>query len=282
MLYSLGYSWFIVFIFAVLLPSPTIWYQYKQRKLNLHQQNEAEFGETNNPLADDFGTAPPPRETNVVKMVARANQAKMQREAQKAETDNRKLRAQVEELQSKLRVAVTSTPTSASESLSDGINDSEDPAPSIPTQELIVKELVEDDMLSDEIRESAKKALDVLASSKIQSLEAQFVTQTSLAQQDLEIARQRQAMVAEKRSEIEASATKEMTEWLAHHRLLRFVDVIARVAGPDSSPEDLQYLTESDVQEIGNEMTNIEKHRMQEALQALAPTLQPQPEPQLE
>ena len=222
-------------MFAVLLPFPTIWYQYKQRKVTRNQQDEKEFGETNNPLADDLGTASPPHETNVVKMAARANQAKMQREAQKAEADNRKLRAQVELLQNKLRAAVASTPTPAfSEGLFDGHNDSEDPTPSIPTQELIVKKLVEDEMLSDETRESAKKALDVLATSTIQSLEAQFVTRTSLAQQDLEIAKQRQAIVAEKRSEVEASATKEMTEWLAHHRLLRFADLVASVAGPSS------------------------------------------------
>ena len=63
-----------------------------------------------------------------------------------------------------------------------------------------------------------------------------------------------------------------MLEWLQRHRLPRHADTIARVAGIDAAPSDLQYLTEEDIAEIGSEMTRIEKMRLQAALQALGGT----------
>ena len=44
---------------------------------------------------------------------------------------------------------------------------------------------------------------------------------------------------------------------------------IARVAGTDAAPSDLQFLTEEDMGEVGAAMTHIEKMRLQAALQAL-------------
>jgi len=44
---------------------------------------------------------------------------------------------------------------------------------------------------------------------------------------------------------------------------------IARVAGANIVPSDLRYLTDENIEEIGSDMTHVERMRLQAALQAL-------------
>eukprot|EP01043_Picozoa_sp_COSAG02_P037840 COSAG02_NODE_2871_length_7858_cov_7.040211_3_plen_358_part_00 len=297
-----GYSWFIVTVFAIVLPAPSIWFHCKHKELKREPQDEMEFGVMDNPLSRDvdINSGAPALQSKAAASLGRAKQAKMLREAKQTQVDNQKLRTEVAQLQKKLRMAFTNEPTTVaptstgqSQASVYALGGTDSLPTAEPAQELIVKELAEDETLSAETRDSAKKALEALATSKIQSLEAQFLTRQIQAQQDLETAKQRQAMaheyakqvqqVTDQRSEGEASTAKEMSEWLARHRLLLYADQVVRVAGADASLSDLHYLTESDVQEMSSTMTNIEKRRFQEALRAVRgpPTQEPEREPEL-
>ena len=75
-------------------------------------------------------------------------------------------------------------------------------------------------------------------------------------------------------AELEASAaaeglSEELTEWVKRHRLQKCAAAIARVAGDNILPSDLQYLTDENVDEIGSGLTHVEKMRLQAALQAV-------------
>ena len=58
-------------------------------------------------------------------------------------------------------------------------------------------------------------------------------------------------------------------KWLGRHRLSRHAEAIARVAGLDAAPSDMQFLTDDDIAKIGRAMTPIEKRRLEAALEAV-------------
>ena len=62
---------------------------------------------------------------------------------------------------------------------------------------------------------------------------------------------------------------EELTEWLKRHRLQKCAADIARIAGADIAPSDLQYLTDENVEEIGRGLTQVGRMRLQAALQAV-------------
>ena len=161
-----------------------------------------------------------------------------------------------------------------------------------------MKERAMDESLSEEARESAKRALDVLVSSELLDIEqttalkrlesetrfmrqkAQAEREQAEAESETERKKAEAAAEAERKKdrsaarvqvtmELEAGVEAEMLEWLKRHRLPRHADTIARVAGLDAAPCDLQYLTEENVAEIGSDMTHIERMRLQAALQTL-------------
>ena len=51
--------------------------------------------------------------------------------------------------------------------------------------------------------------------------------------------------------------------------MLRYVEVFMRVVGKDAASGDLLFLTEENVETIGEAMTHVEKMRLAAALQAL-------------
>ena len=118
-----------------------------------------------------------------------------------------------------------------------------------------------DESLSEETRESAQKALDVLVSSQAEVIKLESEQNAALKKLELE-AQFDQASLVQK---LEAG----MAEWLGQQRLSRHAETIARVAGPDAAPSDLLFLTEDDIAEIGTGMTNVEKMRLKAALEAL-------------
>ena len=183
-----------------------------------------------------------------------------------------------------------------------------------------MKELAVDESLSEEARDSAKKALDVLVSSQLLDIEqaaalkqrvgalkdleseALFVDQQAqIENRKLEAAAlaEVQKMEAEatkveaeaqsKRKKLEAEAqaktllqiaelessaaaeglSEELTEWQKRHRLQKCAAAIARVAGDNILPSDLQYLTDENVDEIGSGLTHVERMRLQAALRAV-------------
>ena len=139
-----------------------------------------------------------------------------------------------------------------------------------------MKELAVDESLSEEARDSARKALEVLVSSQLLDIEqaaalkklesdALFVDQQAqienrkleaaalaeVQKMELEAQAKRKKAATERLQKLEAGVEEEMLEWLERHRLSRHADAIARAAGRDAAPADLLYLTEEDVAEIG-------------------------------
>ena len=119
-----------------------------------------------------------------------------------------------------------------------------------------MKQLATDESLSEEARESAKKALEVLVSSQLFDIEqaaalkkveseAQFAHQQALIearateaqakastrQAEAEVKKLEAEATAKTRVKIKAETMKEMTEWLERHRLHDFVADVARIAG---------------------------------------------------
>ena len=157
-----------------------------------------------------------------------------------------------------------------------------------------MKELAADESLSEDARESAKKAFEVLLSSQLLDIEqtaalkkleseAQFVNQQAQIERSAEQDAALEKLASEthfKRKKLEAeleAGVDEMEEWLKRHRLARHAETIAGVAGlhvsvwplmfwwrstlnpcrvcRDAAPGDLQYLTEDNIAEIGTPPT---------------------------
>ena len=146
-----------------------------------------------------------------------------------------------------------------------------------------MKDLAIDESLSEEARDSARKALEVLVSSQLLDIEqaaalkkragtlkdleseALFVDQQAqienrkleaaalaeVQKMELEAQAKRKKAATERLQKLEAGVEEEMLEWLERHRLSRHADAIAKAAGRDAAPADLLYLTEEDVAEIG-------------------------------
>ena len=145
-----------------------------------------------------------------------------------------------------------------------------------------MKDLAADESLSEEARDSAKKALEVLVSSQLLDIEqaaalkkleseALFVDQQAqienrkleaealaeVQRMELEAQAKRKKAATERLQKLEAGIEEEMLEWLERHRLSRHADAIARAAGRDAAPGDLLYLTEEDVAEIGAQLSSV-------------------------
>ena len=176
-----------------------------------------------------------------------------------------------------------------------------------------MKELAVDESLSEEARDSARKALEVLVSSQLHDIEQtaalkkragalkDLESEALFADQQAQIENRRleaaalaeatkvEAEAQSKRKKLEAEAqaktllqiaelessaaaeglSEELTEWLKRHRLQKCAADIARIAGADIAPSDLQYLTDENVEEIGRGLTQVGRMRLQAALQAV-------------
>lgn len=211
---------------------------------------------------------------------ARAKLARMQRDAQDTRAQNQQLQAENQQLhaenqqqqtdigalrvqlqQAQTQLASTSTlPRSEGTELVALGNVNADVQPEqapLQAPSAAMEELLANESLSEETRESAKNVLDVLASSQVRESENAALQKTQNA--------------ALRKLELEAQfkLDAEMMEWLMRHRLRRHAETIGRVAGLDAAPSDLLFLTEDDIADIGSGMTNVEKMRLQVALEAL-------------
>ena len=93
-----------------------------------------------------------------------------------------------------------------------------------------MKELAVDESLSGEARESAKKAVEVLTSSRLLEIEQT----AALKKQKVELKKlESQGQFKRKKLEVEAREENldQMAEWLAQHRLQNCAANIARLAG---------------------------------------------------
>jgi hypothetical protein len=252
----------------VLLPSPTLYYYRKDQKVHL----TAEFGqrEEDNPLAsdsteahDDLTQQPP---------VARTKIFKLQREVKQKNDENQQLRKQLVQAEAKVTATLQTERGQADVEMLD-VADARVPAPA-KTQVDAMKDLAADESLSEDARESAKKALGMLVASQIIGTEQtamdnlrshELKNLRSGAQFNDQLLNQNEMPT----DSVAAAARRELLGWLRDNRLLRYAEVMTRVAGKDASSADLVYLTEEDIETVCGAMTNVEKTRLSAALQAL-------------
>eukprot|EP01045_Picozoa_sp_COSAG04_P027625 COSAG04_NODE_4082_length_2316_cov_41.215607_3_plen_383_part_01 len=154
-----GYGWFLVFLFVIVLPSPTLYFYHKDTS---GSTAEAKLGDgfEENPLAIEMAQSTTASgEDSGGDKPARAKLAKMQREAKDALALVQKLQAENQQLKTSL-AQVEATPTVAHSlgmelaTVEDGTADN--------AQETAMKERAADESLSEETREYAKKAVEVL------------------------------------------------------------------------------------------------------------------------
>eukprot|EP01045_Picozoa_sp_COSAG04_P009418 COSAG04_NODE_543_length_12846_cov_7.281556_3_plen_1215_part_00 len=335
-----GYGWFIVFLFAIVLPSPTVYFYRKDAGGS--SQAESSDGFEENPLAIEVdlssaSTELAAKEDTSEAQPARAKLAKMQRESKDARAQVQKQQLEIQQLQAQVQQQQAENQQLEAQSQMDGdavrkseaalrkenvalkaqlasasqVNGRElaisDASAEVPPQvaqgqEAAMKELAVDESLSEEARDSAKKALEVLVSSQLLDIEqaaalkkleseALFVDQQAQIENrrleaaalavETEAQSKRKKLEAEAQAktllqiaELESSAaaeglSEELTEWLKRHRLQKCAADIARIAGADIAPSDLQYLTDENVEEIGRGLTQVGRMRLQAALQAV-------------
>eukprot|EP01045_Picozoa_sp_COSAG04_P005276 COSAG04_NODE_242_length_19007_cov_3.089433_8_plen_1575_part_00 len=226
-----GYGWFIVFLFAIVLPSPTVYFYCHDKDKSA---SEAE-GFEENPLAIELGEsaaddAKDDDEDQPTTKPARAKLARMQREGkdaraqvqklqvenqqkqvenqqqqdeiQQLQDDNQQLQEEIQQLEaqgqmdgdavrlseSALRKEVASLKAQLAEAslrggnelvaVSDTADQAPDQAPLKKTKEAALKELAGDESLSEEARDSAMKALEVLVASQLAEIEREAAAKT--------------------------------------------------------------------------------------------------------
>jgi hypothetical protein len=305
-----GYGIFIVFIYAIVLPLPTIICFYKDTRsqdLELAGVDSDIFDEeTSNPLAKDDDDE---SEQDATESLARSTSAiappsgatlsrlaKIQREKQDLQNEVKEVYAELHVLQKQV----------ASNGASDGLApradvkvDPESPTATTEPQPAsgpaeIMKQIMADESLSEEVRQSAKQSLDEVVSRQL--AESKALTQIENAERMVDTEqRQRKITLAKLASEqrfnseylvtmkkaqetfkdslagpTAAAARDALVIWLMENRLMHHEKTILDVTGQHAAVEDLEMLTEQDVAEISAKMTRVEALRFNSAMQALS------------
>ena len=93
-----------------------------------------------------------------------------------------------------------------------------------------MKELAADESMSEEARESAKKAVEVLTSSQLLDIEQTADLKKMESEHNVAL-KKLESKSQFKRKKLEVEARVEMADWLAQHRLSNVADNIVRLAG---------------------------------------------------
>jgi TolA-binding protein len=254
-----GYGWFICFLSVVVLPSPTVYFYYKESH-SVTGTRWTNASTTKNPVeADDrFGQENPlamdvaievdsdPSDTT---QPSRTQVAKRQREAKNMRAQVQQLQTQIRQLEAEntsLKAVTTATDEStkvqalqaetaalkvrlAQKAQTDGTQPAilSDEAHSTETQqqaiekssEAAMKELATDETLSEETRESAKQALDELAGTQIKSV--------ALESKNVALERDKKATLRK----LAIVVNEDMTKYLQGLRLLHYADAVITVVG---------------------------------------------------
>jgi hypothetical protein len=135
----------------------------------------------------------------------------------------------------------------------------------------VLKNLVDDDSLSEETRQAAQGTLQ-------EHLAAQFEAAAAERQLGQLAAEQRYVSSFEAHLGLEGNPSHNATAvearlqlhaWLGEQRLLRHLVNVVRVAGPDASIADLALLSEGNLEELTAAMTHVEAGRLKGAVQTL-------------
>jgi hypothetical protein len=253
--WSFSDGWFIVFLFGIVLPSPSFYFLFIKPKPEPDKlTSETEFdqeGLQENPLALDSGEGQ--IDSTQQAPAARSKVIKAQREAKGMRTEIEKLRK--ENAAMRKTKGLPSPEANRGQANMEMLDDVEAEAPA-KTPVDVMKDFAADESLSEEARESAKNALALLVTSQIFEAEEGF---------DDQLIKQ----LGAKDDGVAALARQDLLGWLGANRLRRYAEVFMRVAGKDAASGDLLFLTEENVGTIGEAMTHVEKMRLAAALQAL-------------
>lgn len=308
-----GYGIFIVTIYVFILPLPTIINFYKDRnateeKLGANiagRSSEIFDEETSNPLAQDddvsvsdtaegvatsTGTIAPPAGRGATL----SRLAKIQREKQSLQKEMKEAQSELQVLRT--QVAAFNSSSSGILQLGDDHADpqtaeaiTEPPPATRPAQ--IMKQIMDDESLSEEVRGSAKQTLEELVSRQL--LESKTLTQVESAERMIEaeererkvslakLAReqtfesQRLSTMRNAQQNFEKSlagpaavaARQALVTWLMENRLLHHEKVILDVVGQHAAIGDLKLLSEEDLTEISAQMTRVEAQRFASAVE---------------
>lgn len=287
--FILARRYFICFLYAFVLPSPTLYYYFKDTKTlkamdaDKQADGSAVFGNPLHPVADpDYSVEDSMASTGI----PRAKIAKLQRDASeaKAQTDSlrTKIRQQAAEIERLKLPGIQDGNLPVEEQRGTDQQLAEQAAAAAeferqhkksigadgnfnvrrPSQVTAMKEMVEAGMLSDEILQSAR-----------QSLESHVHDGILLQQKDMVKRRQRgideDLRDLEKLSKTAHDGRASMREFLDKNRLLRHEGTFVEVCGRDMSVEDLEFLGDEDMESIKAEMTSVEGKRLDKALQQM-------------
>ena len=314
---------FIVFIYGVVLPLPTIINFYRDTNAKEEDLSSAavedEFsldGGFMNPLSGDtedsaketaamtIATAADTSEPATVSGATLSRLAKAQREKQDLQNEMKEAQVELETLRKEAATfkrsgqVIAMQPGEADADPEAAAVSKEPPPPPPPTepvqiQALSMKEIMADESLSEEVRESAKQSLEELVSTQL--LESKVLTQAITAERMVE-AEQRERSVALSKLASEqrynsqylatmkkgqesfkaslagptaAAARDALVAWLMENRLMHHEKTVLDVAGQHAAIEDFVLLTEEDLAEIGSKMTRVEGLRFAAAVEGL-------------
>ena len=307
-----GYGIFITFIYAVVLPLPTI----INFVLNSKAQQDVlkvdadfdDYGGVSNPLSGDVEDTDPGKTTmetsaGTTSMVGGATaaasgamlsrMAKVQREKQafhaqikgsQAELlalrkENDALKQQQQQQQQQQLINGAEDGTTAESKLALPLS----PKTPAEAQQQIMKEVIANESLSEETRQAAQEKLEGLIATQL--LQSQMMADAIATEKQAEMQQQERNTIlrnvtAEARFSSQYVATLQQTraprqtlvEWLQSNRLMHHEQSILDIAGEHTSVEDLEYLNEDDLAEIAAKMTRIEGMRFSKALKKLVAT----------
>ena len=291
---------FIVFLYVFVLPAPVVYYYFMESNAVDDGKDAPDVSdgfEFDNPL-DDFDNnsdaplpsssrARPPSSgggsnsggTSTVRL------AKLQREGKELRTINQ---AQDAELQAKAaeivalqqelaRVGGTVTVAAANDA-SSPTKDSPPlappppPAPVDPRQKKLdqLKVFIEDETLTEEYRNAAKKAVLEHAGVQIRSSKTE-PARMLMRVEDVHFKQQMESVRLRDigASEVALAARSSLRQFLGDQRLIEHEDKFLQAGGRDLSAADLVHFRDEEIDVISSDMTFVEKKRLVDAIDSL-------------
>lgn len=249
-----GYGWFILFIFGAILPGPTIYNFWAQTKA--HEESLPTTGAFDNPLLPDDDDndgddlAAGKFVAAAVGAGVAASGATLSRLA-KVSRENQELQAQVVSLQKANEVAGAAAAATAPVPVPDLDTGGRaappqllpPPLPTDPTelQALSMKQVFENDELSEVLRATAKQQIEDLVSDQVEAVAAHRMAASRAAQRNAtlkNLATQSRfnsqyvaTMKASLPGQTAVAARESLIEWLSTNRLVHHEESILAVVG---------------------------------------------------
>jgi hypothetical protein len=272
-----GYGWLLLFLYAVVLPAPTIYYfcrntsDDKTKRQGEEWDVSDETGFFDNPLGDgtsggsdgDGETAVDSGPIRGSSSIAVHKLAKVQRQVRETIVENQELKKQNADLIAKASAANIDLGTiTAAKTPAEGAPAPELATPKLTAEEVKItkwKELAEDEYLTEETRAAAKENIE-------QTHAMALALAKAATAKDFE----RREVQVETALAPSAAARQNLRNWLGKQRLLHHESKLAEVCGPYVAVDDLPLLDQEDLDAITSVMTKLEAARFVAASKAQA------------